>query len=89
MEDQVHRRQETREERLIRRDLVINNREDFVIIPRVGDKVLIINPQKGQDKTGVVEGFCSDGKLKILTKRGKQITRLPKNVRVTNDPSTL
>ena len=88
-DNQVCRRQETREERLIRRDLIMNSREDFVIVPRLGDVVLIINPKKGQSRTGVVEGFCSDGKLKIVTNNGKKITRLPKNVRVTNDPSTL
>ena len=54
---------------------------DSVNSPEIGDEVRIVNPKPGQHNQGTVEGFCTDGKLKIRTKQGKIVTRQPKNVR--------
>lgn len=54
------------------------------ITPEVGDNVRIINPKQGQEHSGIINGFCRDGKVKILTNSGVIITRLPKNVRRVN-----
>ena len=47
----------------------LEDSNNVVIIPRTGDIVIIINPQKGQEKLGIVTGHCIDGKVKILTKK--------------------
>lgn len=48
--------------------------------PTRGDQVRILNPQRGQDNTRVIIGFCTDRIIKILTDKNIVITRLPKNV---------
>ena len=47
--------------------------------PKVGDYVHIRNPRADQPSEGIVQGFCSDGKLKIGDKK-PYVMRLPKNV---------
>ena len=47
----------------------------------VHDRVIIINPSKGQGNSGAVVGETRDGLLKIKPPSGKVIRRLPKNVR--------
>ena len=51
--------------------------------PKVGDYVHIRNPRADQPSEGIVQGFCSDGKLKIGDKK-PYVMRLPKNVKNLN-----
>ena len=51
----------------------LEDSNNVVIIPRTGDIVIIINPKKGHEKLGIVTGHCVDGKVKILTKKGKKL----------------
>ena len=48
--------------------------------PQIGDFVRIINPKPGQENCGTIEGFYKDGKVKIRTKKGLVIRRLPHNI---------
>jgi len=48
--------------------------------PRVNDQVRILNPKRWQPKRGTIQGFTSDGKVKIYTRNRQTILRLPKNV---------
>ena len=50
-----------------------------VFEPKIGDYVRIRNPRTDQPSEGIVQGFCSDGKLKIGDKK-PYVIRLPKNV---------
>ena len=52
----------------------------FIGPPQVGDKVRILNPKAGQVNIGTITGYCSDGKLKILTLDNVIVTRWTKNV---------
>ena len=51
----------------------LEDSNNIVVIPRTGDIVIIINPKKEQEKSGIFTGHCVDGKVKILTKKGKKI----------------
>ena len=85
--DANHNNLEDLRERIrIKGKLECNN--DVIAIPRIGEVVIIINPKKGQERSGVIEGYCTDGKVKILIARtGKQVTRLPKNIQVIQNIS--
>ena len=50
-----------------------------LFVPKIGDHVRITNPRVDQPSEGIVQGFCSDGKLKIGDKK-PYVMRLPKNV---------
>ena len=47
--------------------------------PRINDQVRILNPRQGQRNFGIIQGFCTDGKVKVSTTEGV-ITRAPKNI---------
>ena len=64
------------------REHIPNNRGATVVIPQIGDTVQIINPRRGQEASSIVEGYCRNGKVKVLTQTGNQITRLPKNIQI-------
>ena len=69
-------------EPISRRNIIIGEGEyDDDIVPRIGDRVRIINPKAGQPNKGNIEGFCVDGKAKIRCERNILITRQIKNLR--------
>ena len=47
----------------------------------IGDQVDIRNPSRGQELQGTVVGRTKDNLLRILTKSGATLRRIPKNVR--------
>jgi hypothetical protein len=46
-----------------------------------GDRVRVINPNKGQERTGEAFGTTKDGLIKVSTDSGRVIRRLPKNLK--------
>ncbi len=70
----------TRQARGIESPVVPERHYTTVERPRLGDHVRIINPRPGQLTTGVIQGFCSDGKVKVFRTGYTVVTRLPKNV---------
>ena len=46
-----------------------------------GDRVRVINPNKGQERTGESSGTTKDGLIKVSTDSGRVIRRLPKNLK--------
>ena len=47
----------------------------------VGDKVIILNSTKKEEKEGTIIGVTPKGFVRIKTNTGKTIRRLPKNLR--------
>ena len=62
----------------VAREIEYNNSDNT---PNIGDNMRIVNPKRGQQRFGVIVGFCRDGKLKVQTANREIITRLPKNTR--------
>ena len=52
--------------------------------PRINDRVRVLNPKHWQPTRGTIQGFTSDGKLKVYTRNRQTIIRLPKNVVCTH-----
>ena len=46
-----------------------------------GDRVRVINPNKGQERKGEAFGTTKDGLIKVRANSGQVIRRLPKNLR--------
>ena len=63
------------------KNTLVQNKRDYtdVFVPKIGDHVCIRNPHTDQPLEGIVRGFCSNGKIKIVDRK-PFIMRLPKNV---------
>ena len=58
-----------------------DERYSNVFRPRIGDEVRILNPNKDQKGTGVIQEFCKDGKPRVFVGEGlRYVDRLTKNL---------
>ena len=58
-----------------------DERYSNVFRPRIGDEVRILNPNKDQKGTGVIQEFCKDGKARVFVGKGlRYVDRATKNL---------